>query len=107
MPTMKIEMTIPELQSFIALNKKDIYRTELELEWLDNGGYNNINKRRKLMKEDLRRFHKFQIAAKKALRKAYEDQRESVMIDLVNEALRLNRERAEHQNEFVANIIVC
>ena len=106
MPTMKIEMTIPELQSFIAKNKKEIYRRTV-LGWLDSGSYNNINKRKKLMKEDLRRFHKFQIAAKKALRKAYEDQREAVMIDLVNEALRLNRERMEHQNEFVANIIVC
>jgi len=124
MPTMKIDMTIPELQSFIATNRVNIewredsiYRIKEGLkdwyeelnDWMQNNpnskdypdGIENCihfikEDKRELNqhRRDLAHYVKLQIAAKKALRKAYEDERKKV------------EEHKKNAEKFF-NVIVC
>lgn len=124
MPTMKIEMTIPELQSFIATNRVNIewredaiYRIKEGLkdwyeelnDWIQNNpnskdypdGIENCihfikEDKRELnqQRRDLAHYVKLQIVAKKALRKAYEDERKRV------------EEHKKNVEKFF-NVIVC
>jgi len=124
MPTMKIEMTIPELQSFIATNRVNIEWREDTVycikealkdwyedlnDWMQNNpnskdypdGIENCihfikEDKRELNqhRRDLAHYVKLQIAAKKALRKAYEDERKKVV------------EHKKNAEKFF-NVIVC